>query len=84
MVCFLSYPVLPQAGEWEEDDGREEYNLTAADSSSEEEDEEGDTDPALGSRLPMLVLPLYSLLSSKQQAKVSERPGARVIVVSGD
>ena len=66
-----SYPVLPQATdwrEWEEEEGEEESALRI--SSDEEEDEMMPADPTLDSQLPMLVLPLYSLLSPQQQAKV--------------
>ena len=70
-----SYPALPQATdsrEWEEEEGGEEHCLRGAGSSSEGEGEEGDEmeGGALDSQLPLLVLPLYSLLSPVQQGKV--------------
>ena len=61
--------------DWEEEDGGEEYALRAAESSDEGASDEEElmlVDTALDSRLPMLVLPLYSLLSPEQQAKVRD------------
>lgn len=66
---------MPQAAdsrEWEEEEGGEEHCLKGAGSSGEEEEEEdGLEGGAMDSRLPLLVLPLYSLLSPGQQAKVN-------------
>jgi len=75
-----SYPAAPQGAdfrEWEDEEGGEEEEkakpsgVGSTDSSSEEEEEEGVmVDHLLDSQLPLLVLPLYSLLSAELQAKV--------------
>ncbi len=71
--------MVPQAAdsrEWEEEEGGEEHGLLAGDPSGDEEDGElSCVDPALDMHQPMLVLPLYSLLSPEQQAKVGREGG---------
>ena len=65
-----SYPAAPQVTDirdLEDEEGGEVGNST--DSSSEEE-EGVMADHSLDSQLPLLVLPLYSLLSTKLQTKV--------------
>ena len=65
-----SYPAVPQVTDirdWEDEEGGEVGNST--DSSSEEE-EGMMAEHSLDSQLPLLVLPLYSLLSTKLQTKV--------------
>ena len=84
-----SYPALPQAvdsREWEEEEGGEEHCLKGAGSSSEGEEEEDDElggGAVVDSRLPLLVLPLYSLLSPGQQAKVYNYLKVKVTKFSG-
>ena len=73
-----SYPAAPRGAdfrEWEDEEGEEEEEkakppgVGSTDSSSEEE-EGVMVDHSLDSQLPLLVLPLYSLLSAELQAKV--------------
>ena len=65
-----SYPAVPQVTDirdWEDEEGGEVGNSTE---SSSEEEEGMMADHSLDSQLPLLVLPLYSLLSTKLQTKV--------------
>ena len=67
-----------------EDEDLGEYNLNDNDSDSEFNLDDGAFTPSIDKNLPMFVLPLYSLLSSQQQAKVFQPPpdGTRLCVVA--
>ena len=80
-----SYPILPNQAssllhDCEDEEGAEEFLLSSGEEESdaegegEEEMEENEFMEAeqrrFDAQLPMLVLPLYSLLSAKQQARV--------------
>lgn len=81
-----SYPVLPNQAssllhDCEDEEGAEEFLLSSGDEESEGEGEgeEGEMEEnefmeaeqrRFDAQLPMLVLPLYSLLSAEQQARV--------------
>ena len=76
LLCFLpfcSYPALPESSSDMQADCWEESRETSGDdfiSSSEEEEEEEICSNGLDVHLPMLVLPMYSMLPVDQQAKV--------------
>lgn len=80
-----SYPVLPNQAssilhDCEDEEGAEEFLLSSGEESDEEEEEgEGEMEEnefmeaeqrKFDAQLPMLVLPLYSLLSAEQQSRV--------------
>ena len=67
------YPVLPEClnpGELENEDGGGEGDVWMSDEGLSDDDGGEDDAGVMDRQLPMLVLPLYSLLSSEQQAKV--------------
>ena len=85
MVSLLldSYPVLPNQAssilhDCEDEEGAEEFLLSSGEESDGDEGE-GEVEEnefmeaeqrRFDAQLPMLVLPLYSLLSAEQQARV--------------
>lgn len=84
LILFCSYPVLPNQAssilhDCEDEEGAEEFLLSNEVESEGEEEVEGEMEDnefmeaeqrRFDAQLPMLVLPLYSLLSAEQQAKV--------------
>ena len=82
---LCGYPVLPNQPssilhDCEDEEGAEEYLLSSGEE-SEEGEEEGEEEVEdnefmeaeqrrFDAQLPMLILPLYSLLSAEQQARV--------------
>ena len=80
-VCLLcSYPVLPAHSSTSlhecEDDGGAEMVYSSGEEIEEEDDDDEDIQAMVeeqrrfDAQLPMLILPLYSMLPAEQQAKV--------------
>ena len=75
-----NYPVHPAGGDREAED----EDLGEGDKNNDFDLDDSAFTSLIDKNLPMFVLPLYSLLSSQQQAKVFQSPpdGARVCVVA--
>ncbi len=70
ILAYYSYPILPLALEEVMGVANSDECYSGDEWSSEGSDDEGSCDPSHDSQLPLLVLPLYSLLAPQQQAKV--------------
>nr|CAD7445397.1 unnamed protein product [Timema bartmani] len=69
------YVVVPNEVDWEPD-------VLGEDEDMSEDEEDSEMLVGLSSREPLWVLPLYSQLSSRQQARVFQTPPARLCVVA--
>ncbi|XP_064392775.1 probable ATP-dependent RNA helicase DHX37 isoform X2 [Halichondria panicea] len=83
-IDLNNYPILPLALEEVVGVANSDECYSGDEWSSEGSDDEGSCDPSHDSQLPLLVLPLYSLLAPQQQAKVFQTPpeGVRLCVVA--